>query len=104
MTQDRVLVGEEVGSVTPALIPGIVDGFVTTSFHPDGSVSFHVVIGKYSARASRCDQIELIVRPEHAETLGETLLAERQPHSSATRYGTAAVPCRIGVHLNSHVL
>jgi hypothetical protein len=100
MTEDRVLVREEARSAAPNVIPGVVDGFVTTSFELDGSVSFHIVIGKYGAEVVGCHQIELILRSQHAEALSESLGREHPHYAASPRYEIGSVPCLVGVRLS----
>jgi hypothetical protein len=91
---------QDIGSVQPAMIPGVVDGLVTTSLAPDGSVSFHVIIGASRGQVEECDHIEFILSPEHAKMFGETLLGKRRQPASSVLYETPSVPCCIGVRLN----
>ncbi|WP_328536601.1 hypothetical protein [Streptomyces sp. NBC_00344] len=76
-------------------ISGVVDAVVTTNRSPDGSLTFHLVMGP-ADRPEECDRIEFALDPEHAASLfGAT--GGRQGPSLST---ASPVPCRVGVELN----
>jgi hypothetical protein len=78
------------------MIPGVVDGTVTASSEPDGTVSFRIAIGD---RTGRGDYVELVVSGEHAGQLGATLLTASAEAGAGT--GAATVPCSVGIRLSS---
>jgi len=88
-------------SVRSALVPGLVDGMVTTVLDQDGSISVHVVIGSSGAYQEERAHIELVLTREHAGTLGETLLGLRRPRASPADRETRPVPCCVGLCINS---
>lgn len=80
-------------------IPGVVDGVVTTSFGPDGSVCLHVVPdGPQRGGPADGEHIELVLRPEHADLLGAALLRERRASAPSPRKD-GWIPCWLGLRL-----
>lgn len=51
--------------MTVQATPGIIEGWTTITFEPDGRLSFRAVIGARDGRDDGRDMIELIVSPEH---------------------------------------
>ncbi|MGW1837893.1 hypothetical protein [Streptomyces sp. NPDC002067] len=86
----------------PAVIPGVVDGTVTASTEPDGTVSLRITIGPHT---DDCDYIELIITADHATRIATTLLSTA--NSAAPRPGpadtpgTTTAPCSVGVRLTT---
>ncbi|MEU2063699.1 hypothetical protein [Streptomyces sp. NPDC013455] len=70
----------------PAMIPGVVDGTVTTSTDAEGNVSFHIAVGDTPGGA----YVEFILTGEHAGRLGSALLG-------ATGRPDVLVPCSVGI-------
>ncbi|MDH6124630.1 hypothetical protein [Kitasatospora sp. GP82] len=90
------------GESVPAMIPGVVDGMMTTSLDAEGNVSFHILISEYGRSAEISDRVEFILTGEHARQLGETLLARAQDPAASTPEASP-VPCSVGVRLSSIV-
>lgn len=80
-----------------AMIPGVVDGTVSVSLDQGGNITLHVLIrdGRPSD-AGGGDYVEIVLGPEHAGQLGETLRGGIQR--------SATVPCSVGVRLDSRPL
>ena len=83
-----------------ALVPGLVDGLVTTAVDQDGSISVHLVIGTSETSGEDCPHIELVLKREHAGILGELLLGVRRPRVSPADGVALPIPCCIGISLN----
>ncbi|WP_399089560.1 hypothetical protein ACGH2B_16545 [Streptomyces sp. BBFR2] len=96
----------------PAVIPGVVDGTVTASTEPDGTVSLRITIGPHT---DDCDYIELIITADHATRIATTLLhtaatstpplspanPATPPLSPADPPATTTAPCSVGVRLTT---
>ncbi|MDO0914711.1 hypothetical protein QQM39_28940 [Streptomyces sp. DT2A-34] len=77
-----------------AMIPGVVDGTVSVSLDHAGNVTLHVLVGDVGlSGAGGGDYVEIVLGPEHAGELGETLRGVN--HRSQT------VPCSVGVRFDS---
>jgi hypothetical protein len=85
------------GSATLGTVPGVLDGLITTSLAPDGSVLFRVRIGTGGDALGRDSLIEIILSPDHADTLAEIW----RTRSGDPGHQSLAVPCCIGVRLRS---
>ncbi len=100
MSGDAALLRDDTRPAALKRIPGVVDGLVTTSFEPDGSVCLHVVVGApQRGGAAAGGDIELVLRPEHAELLGAALLRERRPASPPSPRKDGWIPCWLGLRL-----
>jgi hypothetical protein len=88
-------------SARPASVSGLVDGLVTTAAAQDGSVSVQLVIGTPDRGGKESPHIEFVLDRKHAAILGETLLGVLRPRASPADRGGPAVPCCIGICLNS---
>jgi hypothetical protein len=74
------------------MIPGVVDGTISTRSDSEGNVSFHVRIGRSGRHSPDCDRIEFVLSGEHLRRLADAL-ADGSP--------TEPVPCSVGVRLSS---
>jgi hypothetical protein len=99
MTSDPALLRHDARPTVPEGIPGVVDGLVTASSGPDGSVCVHVVMGNPDAGSAGGGHIELVLRPEHARLLGALLLGERQPAPLPAPHKRSWIPCWLGLRL-----
>jgi len=90
--------------VRSALVPGLVDGLVTTVLDQDGNISVHLVVGASGTYQEERAHIELVLTREHAGMLGEALLGLRRPRASPADRETRPVPCCIGICINSALL
>lgn len=106
----------------PAVIPGVVDGTVTASTEPDGTVSPRITLGDHTADG---DYMELLITAEHAARIATTLLRPADtaapppiptntsapppipaapvtpPPIPADAPGTTTAPCSVGVRLTA---
>lgn len=71
------------------MIPGVVDGTVTSSVDADGTVSFRIAIRETGLRPEKADHIEVVL------TRQDTRALMSAPDRSAP------VACSVGVRLNS---
>ena len=86
------------GPATLGTVPGVLDGLITASLAPDGSILFRVSIGADGDALGRGSLIEIILSPDHADTLAGIW----HTRSGDTGHRSLAVPCCIGVQLRSH--
>lgn len=85
------------GSAASGTVSGVVDGLITTSFAPDGSLLFRVGMGTDGDALGRGGHIEIILSPDQADALAEIWLARHGDMG----YDVSAVSCCIGVRLRS---
>ena len=71
------------------MIPGVVDGTVTSCVDADGNISFRIAIGESGLRPEKADHIEVVLTRQDARAL----------LSAPDR--SAPVACSVGVRLNS---
>ncbi|MER6111633.1 hypothetical protein ACWGPD_23145 [Streptomyces hirsutus] len=71
------------------MIPGVVDGTVTSSVDADGNVSFRIAIRESGLRPEKAGHIEVVLTRQDAGAL----------MSAPDR--SAPVACSVGVRLNS---
>ncbi|MEU2022437.1 hypothetical protein ABZ565_09750 [Streptomyces sp. NPDC016469] len=95
----------ETGPAAVAMVPGVVDGFITTTTDADGNLSLQIRIRATATGGD--DHIEVILGPEHIESLGLLLLAGqgRAAAEGATPRGhVPVVPCSVGVRPRNPVV
>jgi hypothetical protein len=73
-------------------IPGIIEGSMTITPQPDGSLSLRVIIGTADENATECAQLELIIGSAHVADLGQVLDGFQAQRTDRTR----SFPCHIG--------
>lgn len=84
-------------TAVPPRIPGVVDGTVTVSVDPDGSITFHVVVGAADGASPDHDhQVEVVIWEKDAGRLGRLL-------GGSDREPLASLPCLVGVRLGRFV-
>ena len=89
------------GSGRSSPVPGLVDGLVTTSLEEDGSTSVRLIIGSSGMRQEERGHIELVLKREYAQMLGETLLGMRRPDDSPANGVIPPFPCSIGICIDT---
>lgn len=89
------------GAERSILVPGLVDGLVTTSLEEDGSTSVRLIIGSSGMCQEERGHIELVLNREYAEMLGETLLGMQQPGDSPANGVIPPFPCSIGICIDT---
>lgn len=96
MTPAFTLPGGIAGPTVPGLIPGVIDGLVTITSEPSGSVCLYVVADTGAAGSAGHGHIELVLRPEHGELLGAALLGGLRSEPLPPQ---GWIPCCLGLRL-----
>ncbi|MEU5547490.1 hypothetical protein AB0G85_34855 [Streptomyces sioyaensis] len=85
-------------SVALPIVPGVVDGLITTLTDADGCVSLQIRIKMRHAAVEDGEHIEVVLDPEHCAALGNALLATGSA-APTVRPHLPAIPCSVGVSL-----